>query len=498
MENLFNDNEFEQFLTDETKQHRMYPSDKIWRNIQNDLHGKKRWPALTLISIFIITALTVSTLINNHPIPIGSKPVLQPENIALANDKSNSVAYKEQLFANNITQKTFAAIKEKTQKEELDAYETMLKAANNTAAIIVNNDKNEVVLYEPHLISSQENVTKDITASLNNSYKKVEKEITARLNIGENNQSNTISTATSVTENSTEKSKKIVAISTIKNDKISLFKKPVDDNPTETENAVANNYSVDKLHKKPSKFQVQFYITPSVSYRKLYDDKERSNLERPSVTTIPADLNSKTDLDDIVRHKPAMGVEFGVAGMYQLTNRLKIKTGLQINSRQYYISGYQSTGVAKLAPITLVEGNRLDTLYQYSNFSSNTSNGAKESQLDNKLYQVSLPIGLQWDFVQGGRLGLSVGASVQPTLTLNKNIYIISTDYKYYTDGTPFFRRWNINSSAEFNITYKVGGYKWYFGPQMRYQHLPTYTENYPVKEYRLDYGLKIGFTKPL
>ena len=59
--------EFEQFLQDEVKQHRMYPSDHIWKNIRTELHGNKAWPALTFISLFIITALTVSTLLNNHP-----------------------------------------------------------------------------------------------------------------------------------------------------------------------------------------------------------------------------------------------------------------------------------------------------------------------------------------------------------------------------------------------------------------------------------------------
>ena len=48
--------EFEQFLQEEVKQHRMYPSDHIWKNIRVQMHGYKAWPALTFISLFIITA----------------------------------------------------------------------------------------------------------------------------------------------------------------------------------------------------------------------------------------------------------------------------------------------------------------------------------------------------------------------------------------------------------------------------------------------------------
>jgi hypothetical protein len=67
MDNKMYQDELEDFLQDEIKDHRMYPSDQIWRNIQAEVHGPQTWPALTFISLFIISALTVATLINNHP-----------------------------------------------------------------------------------------------------------------------------------------------------------------------------------------------------------------------------------------------------------------------------------------------------------------------------------------------------------------------------------------------------------------------------------------------
>jgi long-subunit fatty acid transport protein len=76
-------------------------------------------------------------------------------------------------------------------------------------------------------------------------------------------------------------------------------------------------------------------------------------------------------------------------------------------------------------------------------------------------------------------------------------VYLISTDYKYYANGASFFRKWNVNTALNLNFSYKINnGTKLYFGPQVRYQHLPTYNNAYPIKEYRLDYGLKIGFIK--
>jgi hypothetical protein len=189
-----------------------------------------------------------------------------------------------------------------------------------------------------------------------------------------------------------------------------------------------------------------------------------------------------------------MGTELGFGILYKINNHIKLKAGVQFNVRKYYIDSYRSG--LNIASIAIIRNNVLDTINQFSTLSAN--NGYAEAQLNNKLFQVSIPIGLEYQVLQGKRLGLSVAASLQPTLTLNKNVYLISTDYKYYTDGTSFFRRWNINSSFELNLTYQVGNFNWYLGPQMRFQHLPTYNEKYPIKEYRMDYGLRFGFTKQL
>ena len=67
MKNRDLQDDFEQFLQDEVKTHRMYPSDHVWNQIRTELHGNQSWPALTFISLFIISALTLSTLLNHKP-----------------------------------------------------------------------------------------------------------------------------------------------------------------------------------------------------------------------------------------------------------------------------------------------------------------------------------------------------------------------------------------------------------------------------------------------
>jgi hypothetical protein len=266
--------------------------------------------------------------------------------------------------------------------------------------------------------------------------------------------------------------------------KLSFTGKENDEDPNASN--FTNEFGNQTINQKrnKSRWGWQLYATPSTSYRKLEDET-------------PFSLsNLFSGVDKSVQHKPALGIEFGTAVTYAITKNLRLTTGLQFNIRQYHMDAYKSYG---LATIAFVQNNRLDSVRLFTLYSNNnvTNNSALSTKLDNKLYQVSIPIGLEWDVVQGKKLGLRVGASIQPTFTLNKSIYMISSDYKYYADGASFFRKWNYNSNLELNFTYKTKNTTWFIGPQMRYQHLPTYTDQYSIKEHRIDYGLKIGFTKP-
>src|SRR6266487_487871 len=107
MSNQFYDNEFKKYLKEQTDQHRMYPSDQVWRNIQNEIHGYRKWPALTFISVFIISALVIGTvLIKPHtqlatvlPDTTGSKNTEKVSSNIKAENKRN---YVDHLSVENI------------------------------------------------------------------------------------------------------------------------------------------------------------------------------------------------------------------------------------------------------------------------------------------------------------------------------------------------------------------------------------------------------------
>ncbi len=500
MKDHFNDIEFNQFLQNETEKHKMFPSDKIWRNIQQEMHGKKKWPALTVIAFLIITALTVSTIVYDHP----SKPSFQTVSIAALSENRNSIP-------KSITTQRSNSSKDNTRSNIREDKETSKHQAMLINSIV---NKDLVDLNIPATTQTPEvNVLpvviteKELTVAQNiNKKEGVKKEITinddaniSAINISSNQnqvaivqKSSTNNTNNLVKENTYTKSSNFALLNNLQNSN-PLLNQETESDIFVNEFGYASKIPVIAKRKK-TRFELQFYATPSVSYRKLVDDKTRNKFDPSGAANGPFSPRYSVDVNDVVRHKPAMGTEIGLGILYKINHRLKLKTGLQYNVRKYYIDTYKSG--LNIASIAIIRNNRLDTINQFSTLSAN--NGYAESQINSKLLQISVPVGIEYNLLQAKKFGINVAATIQPTLTLNKNVYLISTDYKYYTDGTSFFRKWNINSSFELNLTYQVGNFNWFLGTQARFQHLPTYNEKYPIKEYRMDYGLKFGFSKQL
>jgi len=59
---------FETYLQDEVSEHRMYPSDRVWKNIRSQIQQPKKWPALSVFTVLIISALVIGTILNK-PLP---------------------------------------------------------------------------------------------------------------------------------------------------------------------------------------------------------------------------------------------------------------------------------------------------------------------------------------------------------------------------------------------------------------------------------------------
>src|SRR5258705_1835471 len=82
MENNFNNRDFEQFVKQNADQYRMFPSEKVWKNVHHALHTRRRWYGLGL-TVLLLTAGIVTWVMlspsvrNNGPISYNSTAVSQ-------------------------------------------------------------------------------------------------------------------------------------------------------------------------------------------------------------------------------------------------------------------------------------------------------------------------------------------------------------------------------------------------------------------------------------
>jgi len=452
----------------------MYPSDHIWKNVRTELHGYRAWPALTFISLFIITALAVSTLISNHPhqpiiIPVTSviaqHEVATPVN-AVTIPKQQHKNYFDQAASDQITAATFGRTEEETiiaepvlaaniLPEPLIAPTTL--PAVETAKLVVNRSAGNTA----GITAQQETVISSETAD---QFRVIPAVSTETINTGSETKPTVPQQLSGGNNNSTEE----------------LLKE--------------RRYNPTVMSRPNHRFGFQFYITPSTSYRKLSDEKLKEVQPALAANSITTGSNN-ADVNGVVRHRPAFGLEVGFAVLYKMSDRLRFMMGAQLNVRQYYIETFQS-GTSDLSTLSLINYRGIENVSFYSPYNNNT--GFRKTQLDNKVYQISIPVGIQWEMLRGKHFGVNAEASVQPTMTVNNQTYLLSTDLKHYADGDQFIRKWNVNTSVGLNLSYTSGRYSWQIGPQVRYQHLPTYSNAYPIKEHLMDYGVRIGFTKQL
>jgi len=491
MGNWMYDNEFEKYLKEQADQHRMYPSDPVWRNIQHEIHGYKKWPALTFISILIISALVVSTVVLK---PHTQQRAATPANTTnKVNEKSaantaaeNQKKYNEHLLAENITQQTIKDVIQTVHEKQ--SGETLVISTPHAPSSIINNstDNNNSSAAANSTVSQELTQSADI------------KEQSIASSKPENDKREILSPSFFLRDdlniNSDELSKEHYNTNyhfTFSNTSNSL----TDDNISS-----AFSFSLSRKNStssiinlsNPSKFDFQFYAAPSISYRRLVDDAH-GQLAHSYISAIPLDANYSIDVNRIIQHRSSAGYEVGFGVGYNLSKNFAVRSGFQFNMRQYNINAYvHSTEPTSISLVENGSNGVWNTISAFRNIS-----GSTPIVLKNRYYEISLPLGVDWRPINK-KFAWGFAASIQPTYTFDKEPFIISANFKNYTDGSKLMRNWNLNTSFETYLGYNTGQYRWQIGPQVRYQLLPTMNNSYPIREYLLDYGIKIGLIRSL
>jgi len=463
MERQFNNGDFEKLLRDNANQYRMYPSEKVWKGIHSSLHTRRRWYGLTAAIMLLVTGSIVSIIIySDKP---GKNNLTSQKNISVQNNSQ-----KQTLSTVSNETKTFTpAINEIKPADHHTSNLTELYSdgpvfktptgGNTHSNVILNSNlsnKNDRDAFESNTYNKNETISESPFSTDLNLLKQNSSEVVLIDDIATNEK--TITDQSRVGEN-TEKEIHD-AVSALASQNILLVKP-----------------------KKQSKVTAQVFFTPTVSYRKL---KENKNVYAGSGFYVPT-----IDLNNIVKHKPGMGLEFGIEGKYKMNKKLSLTTGLQFNINRYDILAYSHPTEIATVALTSSYG-VVDSLATLSNY---RNSGTSANWLENFYFQVAVPVGVEVILTENKNFKWGLSGTIQPTYVIGDRAYVISSDYKNYGKFPDVMRRWNISTGVGTFVAYSTGRINWQVGPHLRYQHLSSFVSELSVKEKLYAIGLKVGAT---
>jgi hypothetical protein len=439
----------------------MYPSGKVWDEINNSLHPRRRWIGIGALLLLVTGAIVSSVMI------------LSP------GSSNNDIAQQSQTGKTSQPQKTIPEITTKPVSVLRVAQADKPIASIRIPSIIYDNSTvtsyTEEAVMQPEdfttIERSEIQKTKRIAeVATENWYEVKNKSYFPSLVIGEQ--------PAAFDENFQVNSERQIKAARVKQNSFSSgASKP------SSKQAVATQK---KIERKYIGFQV--YFTPGVTYRRLSENKE-TILAASGSPNIPTNL-ALQDVKNVVTHKPDIGFELGIAVKYPLSKRISLKTGLQFNINKYDIRAFSYSG----EPATIaMEGNNQPSVIRTSYYRN--SSGYRPNWLTNVYFSLSMPIGADVKILDGKKVDLGLGLTAQPTYLLDNRAYLLSTDFKNYVKVPDLMRRWNVNGAAEIIVDVKAKRSNWQIGPQVRYQALSSFKDKYPVIENLFTFGLKAGVT---
>ncbi|MEP7256772.1 MAG: outer membrane beta-barrel protein [Flavitalea sp.] len=478
MDQNFYDTEFEELIKEKADQYKMYPSEKVWKGVHNSLHSRKKWywsgfvVLLSGISYFAITELVApvsSTRTTKlQVVPPTEKTVIDPDQLVPFTADINDI--------NNSGAEIVRSIQAPTSEINIGAEDNSLTGSFEIPFPIADIED---------LVSGNQQETGSLVITRPKPFSNPERfDIELRLPVAAD-QSWKMN-GMPINSNNKASGRSILQPTAAVEEKTELHRI----------NWLQEQAAFTMPSGKPKRISWQLAFSPTINYRKLTGGSKNAHI-KSMIANVPMALSIEGNADNLVRHKPALGFELGTHGLYALSKDLTLRGGIQFNYSRYDIAAYSAP--SEQATIALNNTFRTIANSTITNYSSiRNFGGTAMEDLHNQYFQLSLPIGLELRLLGNDHLQLNIAGSFQPTYLLNANTYLITTDYKNYTKEPSLVRKWNVNTGAEAYISYTKAGVKWQVGPQFRYQLFSSYAKEYPIKEYLMEYGIKIGITKTI
>ena len=478
---LFNDNDnFEQFLKESTEDFKMYPSRKVWYSLYNNLHPGSKWPSLA-VCLILISAILFMDVSNNNKINKRSQ--------------SASNAPIENYFTSYFT-----------QFEEQKATAVLLPVLTNNR---ISNNNNVTPNLNNTNIGIIENNTNLYTEETQKSFNVIENIPQQTVSTNTINKNNNLEHLNSKTEISTPiNNNNLIYISSVPSDniftnseKLNLAAATSSKTPVSVfENLLLKSYQDDHaFYNKPflSKFMknasLQFYITPSIGYRAWFKNKDIKQNNNNALIAI----NPNQQIREEVNQNAAYNMEVGMALNYNLSEKFRVKMGVQFNSTNYVINAGQLFHPTQTTILLENANTGISSLEPHTSYFSNRQASGNDARIFNKTTQLSVPLGLDFQLAKKKNISWHVGATIQPTYIATGEANVLSSDGRNYVKMPSLLRTWNANSSIETFVSIETkAGFSVNVGPQFRYQLLSTYNKEYNYSEKLYNIGIKLGITR--
>lgn len=452
---MYQEDSFERMLKQKADEYRMYPSDNSWNAIRNRLDNNNRfsWKLASFLTLsFVSLSLWVS--VRQHQVQsvtLGNKtnPPKTEQVIAKAeiknSDKSASIRTNQPVLTTIITPE-----------------QSSILVANEQPLI---EEENVVNALETTDIEQGTSITAGQPASLQILVKTVPEPRSSSIKPDFSFPSAPINDNASLT--------------VTKGSESSITEPPISIESHKTDGELNAEVSVPVLINSSKLYKrLQFYITPSASYRVLISDSRFTfgNLQDPNAAVID---------------RSSLGIEAGASILFPISPRLSFRTGVQVNQTKYIVtaSRYQQE-------LTTINFTSSGSTQRATNL--RTSNGYYNEDVANSTLQVSVPLGLEYRIAGKKQFSFNLGAGVQPTYQLRATGLLVTNDLKNYIKAPDLLSRLNLNSNLETFIRWGSGDLQFQMGPQLRYQLFSNSKGKYPVQEHLVDYGLKFGIIKTL
>lgn len=521
MDNKFYIDDFEKFLKDKVDDFKMYPSQRVWHSIYNNMHPGSRWPSISMCITLICTLFLIGYL-NTGTANRPGRQIAQaaketsPAVIAVNTIVDNNTPVSSLNNSGNIKAVSLPGIKQlpTTPGREIgnDVNANNIELLRNQPGITLANASknfnnnpeeqlNASVVSAPGVGSNIEIYKTSTSASIENA---------AALSL--NNEAPAIrmhndNTPAAVLQKSIAQISPIAVVAN--NDKlaeialvntgtgvVNNITHPAAVNQlSETDKAWMENYA---MYNRPApkkwkgKLSMQVYFTPSVVYRNL---ENRVGKNASSLINTPV---NNSDISSFVNHTPSFGLETGTSLVYDLFKKVQVKAGLQLNYTRYNVHAFNNYHPS-LTSLTMNNESGLSyATYRSSDYSN--FYGVDAVKLHSQTYQLSIPVGVNLKLASiDNRIDWYAGATVQPSFIFGGKSFLLSSDTRSYVPTTEFMNHFNVNTGLETFLSIKTKtGYTWNIGPQFRRQVFSTNGKVYSIQEKLVSYGIKLGISKKL